>query len=347
MFSFLGASVSYDNLTNFFAVTAIYYLHLFLKNPNITPFLLFGISLLGGSLTKKTYLPLVLALLGILIIRERKFLTSVFSIIKKLLSSLRLPQFILLGISLLLLALNLTLYMGNLIRFHRLIPNPNQVLTEEQSMNFRIYARERIIHLYKSGQLSFNEAIEKAQQIKHPGDRADTIGLLKLARANKVKPIPVMNRIEYAWLWLKLMLLRSVSIIGHMFLIKYSYTFAIYQVIFLFSIFLFIRYWRPTDSNGYLTDALIILLFYGIYLMQFVNYPIYANSLAAGKALQGRYIFPVIVPIYGIISYYLLKPFKKPLQYIILMIISAFFIWGDFLYFLKNATSHWFITNVP
>ena len=121
MFSFLGASVSYDNLTNFFAVTALYYLHLFLRNPDPGRFLLFGISLLGGALTKKTFLPLVLAYLVILLFHERRHLKDIFPVIKKVLPSLRLAQKALLGIVLLLLVLNMTLYLGNLIRFQKIV----------------------------------------------------------------------------------------------------------------------------------------------------------------------------------------------------------------------------------
>ena len=345
MFSLLGASVSYDNLTNLFAVTALYYLHLFFQNPNPGRFLLFGISLLGGALTKITFLPLVLAYLGVLLFHERRHLKSVFSVIKNALLSLRSGQKALLGILLLLLVLNMTLYLGNLIQFQRIVPSISQVLTEEQSMKNRMYARAKITYLYKSGQLTLDEAIEKAKEIKHPGDRADTFSLLKRARDNAIRPIPLMDRIQYSWLWLKLMLHRSVSIAGHIFLSKYSYTFAVYQLIFLFSFIFFIRYWKPTDAGGYFSDALFLCFFYGIILMQFVNYPAYTSSLSPGLSLQGRYFFPVLVPFYGIASYYLINPFKKPFRLTIFLLIAVFFIWGDFPYFLQNASPPWFFPS--
>ena len=122
MFSFLGAAVSYDNMTNLFAVTALYYLHLFFQNPNSTRFLVFAISVLGGALTKTTFLPLVLAYLGVLIFHERKHLKNLFPIVKEFLTALRLGQKVLLGISLLLFVLNMTLYLENLMRFGKIIP---------------------------------------------------------------------------------------------------------------------------------------------------------------------------------------------------------------------------------
>jgi hypothetical protein len=120
MFSFLGAAVSYDNMTNFFAVTALYYLHLFFQNTDTSSFLLFVISILGGALTKVSYLPLILAYLGILIFRQRKQLKNIFYILIKVLRSFGFGQTALLGIALILLALNVNLYLKNLIRFGKL-----------------------------------------------------------------------------------------------------------------------------------------------------------------------------------------------------------------------------------
>lgn len=349
MFSFLGAAVSYDNLTNLFAVTALYYLHLFFQNPNSTRFLVFAISVLGGALTKITFLPLVLAYLGILIFHERKYLKNLFPIIKKFLTTLRPAQKILLGITFVLLILNMTLYFGNMVRFGKIEPRPNQVLTEDQIMEYRIFARNRIVSLYKSGRLSFSEAVQKAKEIQHPGDSADTLFLLKMTRANKLNPISPMGRIQYACHWLKSMLKQSVGIIGHIGLIKHSYWFAGYQFIFLFSllffVFFFVCYWRPPDAGRLLADALFLCLFYAIILMQFVNYPIYTGSMSLGLALQGRYFFPVLVPFYGIVAYSLINPFKKSLRGVIVLLIALFFIWGDFPYFLQNATEQWFFAN--
>ena len=346
MFSFLGAAVSYDNMTNFFAVTALYYLHLFFQNPNHSRFLLFVISVLGGALTKRTFLPLGLTYIGILIFHERKHLKNLLHIVKKFLTSLRLGQKFLLGMAFLLLVLNMTLYLENLIMFRKIVPGPCDLLTEEQAMKYRITAQGTIISLYKSGNLTYEEAVKKAKEtIRHPGDRADTLYLLNLAKANSLNTIPIMNRVQYVWPWLKIMLQGTVGIQGHVFMGKKSCMFAIYKLVFLFSFFLFIRYWKPTDSGGLLTDALFLCLFYAIMLMQFVNYSFYTQTFSLENALLGRYFFPVIVPFYGVVVYYLVNPFKKPLQLAIFISISIFFIWGDFPYFLLNASSQWYIPN--
>lgn len=341
MFSFLGAAVSYDNMTNFFAATAFYYLHLFFQHTNIKSFLLFVISILGGALTKTAYLPLMLAYLGILIFHQRKQLKNVFHIPSQILPSLRLYHIALLGIAIILFALNMNLYLGNLIHFGKVEPRANQVLTEEQAMKYRLYARDRIVSLYKSGQLTYKEAIEKTKDIQHYGDRLTTLDLLKIAKKKATDKPPPMGRVKYALFWMMLMLHHSIGIASHMSLLKSHFYLGTYCFIFLFSFYLFIRHWKPTSTDGKILDAFFICIIYAIILMQLVNYPIYLFKDSLKLALQGRYFFPVIVPFYGIVCYSLINPFKKPIQMAICLFISIFFIWGDFPYFILNATSQW------
>jgi len=345
MFSFLGAAVSYDNMTNFFAVTALYYLHLFFQNTNVSSFLLFVISILGGALTKVSYLPLILAYLGILIFHQRKQLKNIFYILIKVLRSLNFGQTVLLGIALVLLALNMNLYLSNLIRFGRVVPRMNQVLTEEQSMKYRIYARCRIVYLYKSGQLSYEEAVEKTNEIKHYGDRLTALDLLEAARENESNKTPPMGRIRYVLFWMTLMLHHTVGIASHMSLLKNHFYLGSYLFIFLFSFTLFLRHWKYTFADSRILDAFFLCIFYTIILMQFVNYPKYFYYHSIKLALQGRYFFPVIIPFYGIVTYTLINSFKKPVQIANFLLISSFFIWADFPYFLLYNTPRWFIPN--
>ncbi len=345
MFSFLGAAVSYDNMTNFFAVTALYYLHIFFQNTNINSFLLFVISILGGALTKTSYLPLILAYLGILIFHQRNRLKNVFHILSKVIPSLRFNQIALLVIAIILLALNINLYLGNFIHFGKVVPRTNQVLTEEQSMKYRLYARGRIVSQYKSGRLNYEEAVEKTKEIQHYGDRLTALGLLEKARENVSNKTPPMGRIRYALYWMILMFHHSVGIASHMSILKNHFHVGIYLFIFLSSFYLLLRHWKPTYSDSKISDAFFLCVFYTIILMQFVNYPIYLFGRSVILALQGRYFFPVIIPFYGIVTYFLINPFKKPVQIAIFLLISTFFIWGDFPYFLLYNTPRWFIPN--
>jgi hypothetical protein len=340
MFSFLGAAVSYDNMTNFFAVTALYYLHLFFQNTNVSNFLLFVVSILGGALSKVSYL-------GILIFRQRKQLKNIFYILIKVLRSLNFGQTVLLGIALVLLALNVNLYLNNLICFGKIIPSANQILSEEQAMKHRLYARDRIVSLYKSGRLNYEEAVEKTKEIQHYGDRLTALELLKTARENETNKTPPMGRMKYALYWIILALHHSIGIASHMSLLKNHFYLGSYLFIFVFSFALFLRHCKFTCAEGRIADAFLICIFYTIILMQFVNYPGYLFARSVKFALHGRYFFPVIVPFYGIVSYSLISPFKKQVQTAICLLISIFFIWGDFPYFILNATSQWVTLNVP
>lgn len=345
MFSFISASVSYDNLTNFFAVTALYYMHKFLKKENPTYFLLFVISILGGALTKKTFLPLVIAYFGILIFHKRQLLKTIHHDIKRYLLIIFKGNKFLLGISIIILLLNMALYIENLVLFKRFEPAKDQVITKDQAMKHRLYAQGKILSLYKSGNLSYDEAVLEVDRIKHRKDRVATLYMLKKSKDNKSNPVVLKNRIQYIVPWLKLMLHGTIGILGHITMQKYNLVFTIYQSFFLFTFVISICYWKSAVTDIYLKDAFFLFLFYAIILMQCVTYSFYVNTCIIQKTVQGRYLFPVLVSFYGIVSYFATIPFRKNIQVVIVLIISVFFIWGDFTYFLQNVTPEWYLSN--
>lgn len=342
MFTFLFASVNYDNLTNLLACASFYYLFLFFNSRNPNSLMGFGICTLAGTLTKISFLPLGVILLAILLFRERKSIGQIHLLLPKYLRPFQLKRVLLFSAFVLLLFFNCKLYLGNLLLFGKITPHCDQILTQEQCMQNRIYARNRIVSLYRSGKLTFQEAVEKTSIIKHPGDRADALGLLKIAKYQKEKKIQFMDRFQYAFVWCRIMLERIFGIAAHLVIPKTSYFLSSYILIFLVSIVVFIRKWNPSEDNGYTKDIFIITLFYALFLMQYVNYNSYVNSGTLGLALQGRYIFPVLVPLYGLISRYLICCFKKPIQIILFLIASFVFIYGDFPFFLSHVTSNWF-----
>jgi len=342
MFSFIGASVSYDNLTNLFAAMTLYYFHLCRRQAAPLIILLFGISILAGILTKVSFLPLATAFVLLFLIRFSRYLPNLFSIVRTTAPNLRLKEVLLLGVFLSLILLNMTLYVNNLIRYKHLVPEATQVLNEKQAMQYGNTARSMILEKYKSGRLSFDEAVKKVKVIPNKVDQANTIYWLNLVKKNKLNPQALIDRVQFTGIWLRLMLKRSVGIMAHVWMEKKAYEFAAYQLILFFAAFLCIRFWKPSEADGYPTDALILSLSYAGVLAHYVNYNAYIVTLSIGAALQGRYFFPVIVPFYGIGTYYLIHPFKKPFQIVIFIIISGYFIWGDFPYFLNHATSVWF-----
>jgi len=342
MFSFLAAAVSYDNLTNLLAVSTLFFFHAYLKKKDSEALLCFFISLMAGTLTKKTFFPLVPVFVLLLLFHERKNLRALARAIVPGTGTFSKRRFGFTALAALLLVLNGTLYMGNYARYGTLFPGASQILGKEEAMKFRIHARDSVTSRYRAGKISFEDALEQARAIPHPGDRMDALYLLERARRYKEQPYPLMNRLEYVGTWLTIVLNRTVGIFAHQSLRKYGHPFTVYIGIYLFALILLIPTWRPSDGEGMTTDALVLFFFYAVVLMQFVNYPIYLQSLTVGKTVHGRYLFPVIVPFYGIMSFYMLKPFGRKIQLGLVAVVSLYFIWGDFPYFLMNAGPQWF-----
>jgi len=77
--------------------------------------------------------------------------------------------------------------------------------------------------------------------------------------------------------------------------------------------------------------------------MYVINYGSYLDSRATWLGLQGRYIFPVMCPMYVLLSYYLIHLFTgRRAQFVIFSVTAMIFIACDFPFFLSFATPDWF-----
>ena len=343
MFSFLGAAVSYDNLVNLCAVLTLYCTQRFFLSRNITCFLSAVIFLLIGSLTKISFLPLVPIFVCILFVQEKSNIANFHDYINNLYSKLNVIQKILGLISIILLIMCFKLYGTNVLKYHKIIPQPSQLLSEEQFMKNRVVARDYIVNMYRSGAWSYERSVAEVEKMNHPGDKKTTLYLLKLQASSNKQEKELMSRLAYSYTWLNIMLSNTVGIMTHrpMSIKKTDNELAFYQLFFIVSFYFFARYWRMDTAGFLINQSIILVLAYGIFLMQYVNYSSYINNLAP-IAVQGRYIFPVIVPFYGIVSYYLTNFNEKRLSLLIIILVAAFYIWGDFPYFLLNTDKAWF-----
>jgi len=77
------------------------------------------------------------------------------------------------------------------------------------------------------------------------------------------------------------------------------------------------------------------------------NYKMYLKSGVFGISTAGRYLFPVLLPLCGLISHYMINFFSKKKQLIITILVSAWFIYGDFIFFLKVVPDYWLVHNWP
>jgi hypothetical protein len=343
MFSFLSASVSYDNLTNLLAAMAIYYLLAFFKFRSGNMLLASILCQLAGCLTKITFFPLVLIMNILLIIHEfRNIRTIPFALKDYIRASgkcgLALMFAILIG-----LTLNIQLYGGNVVHYGKLAPSTNEVISPEIAMQNHLDARGTIYNAFKDGRISLDKALEMASQIKHDGDRKDTIYLIKTHIANKQKGVPLLSPITYVVPWGKRMMASVFGILGHLRMLNNGLTIQPFVALMILTILGIIIRWRTQEAGWFPAYPAIIAFFYGIFLMYAINYRAYLSSENFDIALQGRYIFPVIVPIYILSCYFLLLLFRgKYARLGVFFITAIIFIAYDLPYFLIRATPEWF-----
>jgi hypothetical protein len=85
-----------------------------------------------------------------------------------------------------------------------------------------------------------------------------------------------------------------------------------------------------------------IFLFYTTILMQVVNYGNYRGTGFSGLALTGRYVFPVLVPLYLLTAHALLSKMPRWWQLTAGLAIAVLFISGEFPWFLRMAGHEWY-----
>jgi hypothetical protein len=342
MFSLLSASVSYDNLTNLWAVMAIYYALAFYRQRTGTLLAAALLCQLAGCLTKVTMIPLA-ALLDLLL--------AVWILSRWRQSGAALRGYLIsrghalwqVPLILILLGLNLQLYGGNYLRFGTFAANMSKVLTPEIAMQDRIGARENIFSLYESGKISYMDALQLAGEMTHPGDKSDTFYLLMNYQGLRANPKLWMGPLEYTGVWLQEMSSTIFGIKAHLPMYKATrYLIPVYLVLAL-ALAGFLARWRPQDS-GWLPGALALLAgsYAGILLVQ-VNYPAYTYYGTPGITLQGRYLFPVLIPIYLLVCRYLLELLRAERPRVVLALATALlFIAYDFPWFLAHAGAQWY-----
>jgi hypothetical protein len=343
MFTFLAGSVNYDNLVNLLSVLSIYWLFCFFKTERVSHLLGFLIFLLAGALTKVSFLPLALILFGFYLYERRPRLAADGKSLSRYLFSPRLTSVALAGCLGVLLVANLTLYGANVLRFGRLIPSCDQILTPKQCMEYRIYARNQILRNFRKGRLSFREAIEAARRINHPGDRASTIYLLRQQERDRLRPKSLLDPFSYFFsFWTQQMLATSFGILGHLSLFKRARDLLPYNIILLAAFLLWVRNFRLDEASkpwNYLAAV------FGLYLLVvagYFNYRHYLETNILVMGVQGRYIFPVLAPAYLLAAHHLLSPWRKPLQVALVLLVGLVFVSGDFPYFYRKATGQWF-----
>jgi len=291
MFVFLSSGISYDNLANFLSISGIFFLvKVFKKNNFITNSLAWILCISLGTLVKYTVLPLALfmAISWLIFIILNK--TEIFPI-----KAMTTKDLILLLVVILLLIANFLIYGVNLINYQSIRPNCRDILEPEKceisqfAIGYQQYALEEKLTLIESIKLGYPNPIEYVSNI-----------------------------------WIRNMLLRTYGILGHN--IYYPVRLInFYQLLFYLIIVLAIIFWKPSSFS--ISSLFGVIIFYTIVLL-IKNYQSELIYGFSHFALQGRYIFPVIGPIYILFTKILKSTPSKYLRWAILIFTIGLFIYG-------------------
>lgn len=144
--------------------------------------------------------------------------------------------------------------------------------------------------------------------------------------------------LDYFIKWEKMIEKRIFNIAAHKSLYKEAwFDNILHYLIIGFVILLLFQLIRK--RNKYIFYLTIMFSLYSLFLLFYINYPAYLTSNDLSLTLQGRYLFPVLGAFIVLFSYSFINLFKNTkIKLAILIILSAFFIWGDFVFFYFN---HW------
>ncbi len=342
MFSFLSAAVSYDNLTNLLAAMAVYFLLAFFKERSGSLLAASFVCQLAGGLTKSAFLPLILILNLLLLIHEFKKLYKLPSALKDWFrtswkSCLGLSLAIILGF-----ALNIQLYGGNYLRYGTLAPELANVFPPEIVLQNRTQARNMIFTMYKDGNVSKEKALQLTGNITNSGDRDNAVDLIMNYEHLLKTGTPAIGPVEYIPIWVRGMMRGIFGIYAHLGMPCGLPKMYLFLSLLLLAGFAFMLRWRPRESGWMPAHLAFISFCYGLFLMYAVNYTTYIEYRLTWLALQGRYIFPVIGPIYVLLCYYLMQLARGRIARLgIFSLVTMIFIFSDFPYFLFYANSAW------
>jgi hypothetical protein len=102
---------------------------------------------------------------------------------------------------------------------------------------------------------------------------------------------------------------------------------------------------QPELSHELLWVAAIAVT-YGAVLMFGVNRRTYLETGLIDLAVQGRYLFPVLVPIAGFVAMCLAQLAPSRLRLPLSLAVAGFFLYRDLPFFLLNAGSKWYASGL-
>lgn len=308
MLVFLFSMVSYDNLTNLVAAANVFFLVRFFNRQEAWAFWGVMLSVLIGSLTKITYVPLVALQLLLVPFYWQRLRTFFPSLHPRWLNS---SQWGILALTCFLIAMNVELYGGNLVRYGAVNPKPSEVLSGDSLAVFNTEHDPTIWY-----------AEQRATKDSRPA-----------------VPLPM-----FALKYVEVMMQRTLAVVSHTGYALPVRVLQLYQAVLLaVALTLLLRFRRLVRHPCFLSLSLICLV-YGLILFA-VNYRSYLSHHFFGAALQGRYIFPVLAPMVVLASHALLTGLRDAFKLLVIVVVGSVFVAGAFPTFMAVTDDTWFISD--
>jgi hypothetical protein len=263
------------------------------------------------------------------------------------------------------LVCNIQLYGGNFMRYNAAEPRMEQVVSLEHAMQYRLTARNYIFEQFKERRISIEQAWDMASRISHTGDRLDTIGLVNNYAMLQQTGFKPMGLPTYSGFWFfqmmssffgikshmsvpnegfGLLALAASGLGDHLDISDLGFSCLALSILILISAIAFLVRWRPWDMQWLPTCLVTIVVFYGSILMYKINYQSYLDFREVGLTVAGRYLFPVIGPIYVLSNLYLMRLFTgRNLRLTLALMAAIALVISDFPYFLIHVAPGWYV----
>lgn len=307
MFVFMSGSVNYDPLTAFFSLLIIYFALRLFKHKTIENIFFLLLFLLLGALTKITLPPFAFIVSLFLVIHEWKYRKKYFESLKVFWERKKALIILFALIISILVGLNTNLYIVNFIKYKNMTPECTQVMELDNCM--------------KSAEYSFHRGIIESAP-------------------------PINERVTIYWYfhhWIYYQIESLYGVLAHTSMILPHRGVLCFYGIFIISIILFIRNFDFKSSEQKFLSFLIVS--YLAILFFFVNYPTYKEQGILHSGVQGRYLFPILVPIYVLMASNLSHIKKRYFKIGLFLLFSSIFIYWNIPFFLSNVTNEWFLTE--
>ena len=172
----------------------------------------------------------------------------------------------------------------------------------------------------------------------HAAAASDTLGLLQRAEWQEQNgaPFEALSRVAYAKPWYLYMLRSTYGILGHTEMYRSLRALIPFSIVFASTVLILAL--RAARRRLSASEVILIttILFYITVLMQFTNYPAYRAFHELGMGVQGRYLFPLLLPVYGLIAKSLVSSSIRNLNVVIVVALTLLFVYGDFVFFVSE-----------